>query len=162
MKQPLKAGGELDILTAEELRTEIEGLLSGYLRPPNEARPEGGANLSAAGAGQAEIYSVLVGMQFRLTRLLVTVGASSFGVPFAGSGGIDVFRGSGDALDLVDGTPYSSLPQVATWSRSNGPLFRGGERIVIGLSGGPALGQMFVRGMGFLEPLTDSLPVAGG
>lgn len=158
MKQLVKIGGrevELDLLTKEELHTEIEELISGYLRPPSQARPEGGVVLSAGGAGIAEIYTVPAGMMFRLTRLFVTVNGATFSAPLTSTGGIDVYRGSGNANDEIDGSPFSSLPQVATWNRSNGPLFRAGESIRVGIAAsGAASGQLFCRGAGFLEPLT--------
>lgn len=155
-KQTIKVGGrevELDVLTHEELRSTIEELISGYLRPPTQARPEGGAVLSGT-AGVAEIYIVPVGMQFRLTRVFVTVNGATFGVPIASTGGIDVYRGNGNFNDSLDGTPFTSLPQVATWNRSNGPLFRDGEAVRIGIAGAPANGQLFCRAAGYLESLT--------
>lgn len=156
-KQTIKVGGreiELDLLTKDELHTEIEQLLSGYLRPPAQSRPEGGVVLSGAGAGIAEIFVVPVGMMFRLTRLFVTANGATFGAALALSGGIDVYRGVGNSNDDIDGTPFAQLPQVATWNRSNGPLFRDSEAIRVGIVGGPANGQLFARGAGFLEPLT--------
>lgn len=161
MKQQIKIGGrdvELDLLTKEELHAEIEQLVSGYLRPPSQARPEGGAVLSAGGAGVADIYTVPLGMQFRLTRLFVTVNAAQFSAPVALTGGIDVFRGVGSESDEIDGTSFNSVPQVATWNRSNGPLFREGENVRIGIVAGAtaANGQFFCRGAGFLEPLIDN------
>lgn len=163
MRQKIKIGGreiELDLLTREELHTEVELLLSGYLRPPEEARPEGGVALSAGGGGIIDLYTVPVGMLFRLTRVYVTAGGATFLVPLAGAGGISVQRMSGSTGDEIDGSPFSSLPQVATWSRSNGPLFRDGERIGIAVAGGPANGQAFARAMGYLSPLTSELPYA--
>lgn len=162
MKQILKPNAELDILTAQELRAEIEHLLSGYLRPPEEARPEGGVALSAGGAGTIDLYTVPVGMLFYLTRVYVTAGNATFQAPLAGAGGISILRFSGSLGDEIDGTGFTSLPQVATWSRNNGPLFRDGERIGIGIAGGPASGQAFARAMGFLAPLSADLPWSDG
>jgi hypothetical protein len=159
MRQEI-AGKTIDTLTAEELRAELRSAMeffaSGYLRPPAYARPEGGVQLSAAGAGIiAELYTVDVGMIFRLTRLFVTCNAATFGAPLANAGGIDVYRSSGGINESIDGTPFASLPQVATWSKSYAPTFRDGEIVRVGIVGGPANGQLYVRAAGFLEPLTD-------
>lgn len=154
MKTTLKAGAELDVLTMNELRTVVEELVSGYLRPPAEARPDSGLQLAGGvTAGIFDLYVVDAGMQFRLTRLFVTVNNATFGVPVAASGGIDVYRGSGSINDALDGTPFTSLPQIATWSRSNGPLFRDGEIVRVGITGAPAGAQVFARAKGYLEPL---------
>ena len=154
-KQTVRIGGrdvELDLLTKEEVATTIEELVSGYLRPPASARPEGGAQLTGT-TGVAEIYVVPVGMQFRLTRVFVTVNNATFGVPVASAGGIDVYRGQGNANDPIDGIPFTSLPQVGTWNRANGPLFKDGEAFRVGIVGAPNNAQLFVRAAGFLEPL---------
>lgn len=150
-------GKEIDLLSREELaaelRSAVEFFVSGYMRPPQWSRPEGGVALTAGGAGIADIYVPPAGMIFRLTRLFVTASAATFGVPVSvSSGGIDVYRGVGSANDPVDGTPITSLPQIATWSRSNGPVFTEGEWLRVGVTGGPASGQLYVRAGGFLEP----------
>ena len=163
-KQTIKIGGrelEIDALTRDDLHAELELVLSGFLRPPLEVRPENGVVLDNTGAGIASIYRAKAGMQFRLTRVFVTVNGATFGVPLTGlTGGIDIYRSSGNANDPLDGTTFpstsapSSLPQVATWNRANAPLFRDGEELRVGIVGGPAGGQMFVRAAGFLEPIT--------
>jgi hypothetical protein len=161
-KQAIKIGGrdvEIDVVTAEELHNELrsafEFFAAGYLRPPQVARPEGGVILSAGGAGIAELYVVDPGMVFRMTRLFVTCNAATFGVPLSGlTAGIDVYRGSGAVNDPIDGVgPISTIPQVATWNRVNGPIFRDGEIVRVGVVGGPAAGQLFCRAAGILEPL---------
>lgn len=159
MKQQI-AGKEIDVLTREELRSELRSIVefyvSGYLRPPDQARPEGGAILSAGGVSvtpHAEIYVVDPGMIFRLTRLYVTVGSSTFAAPYAGSGGISIYRGMGNVSEEIDGLPFTSLPQVGTWAKSNGPYIRDGESLRVGITGGPANGQLYVRAAGFLDSI---------
>jgi hypothetical protein len=153
------AGKEIDILTKEELaealRSSLEFFASGYLRAPSYATPEAGVTLSAAGAGIADLYPVPVGMLFRLTRLYVTCNTATFGAPLALSGGISVYRASGPINAELDGTPFASIPQIASWSQSYAPTFRDGDLVRVGIAGGPANGQLFMRAGGFLEPLSD-------
>lgn len=166
-KQRIKVGGreiELETLTKDELETSLEQVLSGYLRPPSYVRPEGGGNLSGAGAGIFDLYPVQAGMMLRLTRLYVTVGTTTFAATLSGTFGISVYRGSGSVNDEIDGLgPVTSLPQVGTWSRSNAPTVRDGEILRVGIVGGPANGQFFARGAGFYETLAseDDLPYGG-
>lgn len=158
-KTKLTSGAEIETLTKEELRAELRSALeyfvAGYLRPPAEVRPEGGAQLAGgATTGIADLYVVPTGMQFRLTRILVTVNNATFAVPLSASGGISIYRGSGNTNDEVDGIPFTSLPQVGTWSKSVAALFRDGEIVRFGVTGAPANAQIYARAKGYLESLS--------
>ncbi len=166
MKQQI-AGKEVDLLVREELaaelRTAVEQLASGYLRPPQPVRARQGVEaLDGSGSGSVDVYRVDLGMMLLITRFIVEVpGSGDPETPFTSSG-YGLIQRNGEMLDFVSFVSFSGgLPAVATWNESNGLRYRDGEAVVFSCVGGPADKPLVVSFEGMLAPLTDAFAVQG-
>lgn len=167
MKQQLRAGAELDLLTAQELRTTIEELVSGYLRPTTPRRDEDGALAPAAGDLTLALPPVPRGMEVIYTRVIVEAPGSAFTIatPYNAAGAyLALMRNDIELLDFVSlvagaagggGIPYRFGP----WSNSNGIRVRDGEQLRCLVHVPPAAGTgLVLRGEGFLSPIASDAP----
>lgn len=165
MKQKLTAGAELDLLTEQELRTTIEELVSGYLRPTSPRRDEDGALAPATGDLTLALPPVPRGMEIIYTRVIVEAPGSAFtpATPYNAAGAyIAIMRSDIELLDFVSlvagaggGIPYRFGP----WSDSNGIRVRDGEQLRALIHVPPVAGTgLVLRGEGFLSPLGASEP----
>lgn len=169
MKQEIKVGGravELDLLTAQELRTTVEELISGYLRPTTPRRDEDGALAPAAGDITLSLPPVPRGMEIIYTRVIVEAPGSAFtpAVPYNAAGSyIALMRSDIELLDFVSlvagaagggGIPYRFGP----WSNSNGIRVRDGEQLRALIHVPPANAGLMLRGEGFLSPIAGGEP----
>ncbi len=164
MKQTLKAGAELDLLTAQELRTTIEELVSGYLRPTMPRRDEDGLISPVAGDVTLALPPVPRGMEIVYTRVIVEAPGSAYtpAAPYnVAAGYIAIMRNDIELLDYVSlvagaggGIPYRFGP----WSDSNGIRVRDGEQLRALVHVPPASTGLVLRGEGYLSPIQGAEP----
>ena len=159
MKVKLTPGAELDLLTADELRSIVKETKSGWRRPPLTVRPTQSVGLDSNGDAHgtihgAVLFEVPAGYSFLLHRLTVKPDGYTFGVPYTSATGY---------LDIVvselmrDGIPFAApgLPRVYTVGFSDGIFCNNGEVIRIDIHGGPANGVINLRGQGTLQPIIE-------
>lgn len=166
MKQRLVANAELDLLTADELRTLLQEYASGWLRPPQTIRPSGTIALDASGdsspavGGDANVgdavYMVPAGLRFRLHRIGIFPDGVVFGTPFtAANGYVEIQRGD----RAIDGFGFqvgsAGLPRVLTWGKDDAPEYAGNEKIGVLINAGPANTNVRVHLQGTLEAPID-------
>lgn len=159
MKVALKPNAELDVLTRDELREELEAIVARLHDRPAVVRPDEEGATDAGGELELEFYRVPMGMAFRLTRVYVVADGFTPAVPFNGAGGfLELLRGGvpivgvslvaaaaeGGRLPmtLVD----ADSPESAAW-------FANGEVVAIRITNGPASTGVGVRAQGTLEPI---------
>ena len=157
MKVALKPGAEIETLTREELRAELESLRLALARNPATVRAEEDGATAATGALTLPFYQVPMGMGFKLTRCAVFADGFTPAVPFNGAGAfLELLRndvpvafqslvaGAGGGLPfvLIDADSESS----AAWAGN-------GEQFAIRLTAGPASTGIIVRTQGVLEPI---------
>lgn len=164
MKQKLTAGAELDLLTAQELRTITEELISGYLRPDMPRRDEDGLLSGATGDVTLSLPPVPRGMEIVYTRVVIEAPGSAFtpATPYNAAGSyIALMRNDIELLDFVSlvaaaanggGIPYRFGP----WSVANGIRVRDGEQLRALVHVPPASTGLILRGEGFLSPLASA------
>lgn len=160
MKQRLQPGGEIDLLTADEVRDLIEQAIEPLRLHPARVRAEADAPTDAAGALTLEVYKVPPGMTFVLTRLLVRADGFTFAVPFNGAGAmLQVLRNDvvidGKSLVAAAVTPdgLSGLPALFTYGTDAGSFFSNGDAVAVRLTAGPLSTNVSARIEGRLSPL---------
>ncbi len=148
MRQKVVPGAELDVLTQEEMRA----LLKAELRTGVFERVVQAANgpLTAGGVGSIDAYTVPVGMEFRLCRVVVTADGFNYAAMFTNAaGGVTLLRDG----QLVDGFNLSlGLPNVWTAGSGSAPRFRNGQKVTVAIVGGPASANVTVNLEGDLFP----------
>lgn len=141
MKFALKAGGEVDLLTDDELGRRLDGFHAKLTRYLDER--EGSTLrqvalpilLDGSGDGSGTVFTVPVGFTAWMHRLTVDYPGSNAAAPK--SCDVRIF-GSGAAPSSLRDL-YGSLPAVFTASNERvAPMFRGGDLIVVQVTGGPA------------------------
>lgn len=162
-RQKVVPGGELEILTADELVRMIK-------RPEQVTRVRVPAALkvSAAGVVSGDVYKVPAGMEFDARRIVLTLtGPVLPNDPTAGGPGVVVsvnvtgayvaYTRSGQLIQY--GYPsYCSYPQVPgqeTWGDQQGPYLRNGEVFGIYAAGMTANGQLSVYLEGLLKLMSS-------
>lgn len=159
MKQPLKPGMELDLLTKDELEEVMVGLVSGYLRPPRAIREPSGVKLDSSGTGSFTAYTVEAGMELVLTRIEFSLDGYNARSPYQpASGGIDLYANE----QWRDGIPFASgftLPGVYTESDSRAIRLYGGQHLTVKVNALAAVANVGFRVAvcGFLAPLEPEL-----
>ena len=166
METEIRAGAVLDVLTADELKTVLEELASGYLRNPYRVRIEAGATTN--GSGDVLIDNVAQarpGFQLLVNRLEVTPDGYTFASPFApvSQGAVTVLRApaEGSSLgDVKDGYPFGastggSLPCVYSAGDDRAVDLVDQEVCQVQVTGGPTSTPVVVRGHGTMIPLPD-------
>lgn len=166
MKAQLRAGSEIDFLTAAELRETLKETLSGFLRPPQTERPEGAILLNASGhsviGGEAgpstvSVYSLPAGYRLRLHRAVFVPDGYTFGSPFTAAAGFLELRRNGlmQAGLGFAGTSVLApgLPAVLLAGSADGIEYLDGEDVQLYVSGGPASTSLSVRLQGTLQPI---------
>lgn len=165
MRAKLKSGAEIDFLTQDELHQTMQEMLSGFMRPPQTARPISSVPLNASGnscrdnnaqTGTAAgllfpVFKVPLGYRFRLHRATFHPDGTTFGAPFTSTTGyLDIARG-----DLMQsGISFASpgLPYIWSAGTADGIDYQDGEEVQILVSGGPASKTLSVRMQGTLDP----------
>lgn len=160
MKVALKPGAELDVLTRDELRDELEAIVARLRDRPATVRAEEDGRTTAAGAAEIELYRVPSGMSFKLTRLAVLAGGFSPAVPFQGAGAfLELLRNDVPVAwcSLVAGAAVApgALPMqlVDADSPESAVWYANGDVAAVRLTAGPASTDIIVRGQGILEPV---------
>jgi hypothetical protein len=144
MRQTIVPGGTIESLTEEETRDLVRQIYRETVE--NRVRAEGTATLDANGTGTVEVYTVPIGFEFEVRRVLIESDAGYFWVKTVPGGGqgatspivpIEFLR-SGESLGtphidnvIKTGTPQDEVwylfPHVDTWSKEQGPYIRNGE-----------------------------------
>lgn len=154
MKVKISPGQELEIVTPGELRG-ILGEIFPSRKGPQEQRPEEALKLDASGSGTVELYTVPVGMRFRLHWLTVDADDYTPAVPFTNAAGYGEILRGGRMRDFVNFSSASGgIPAV--WSSSVGIPYHESERVEFSIVGGPPSKVVVIRADGVLEPLTLS------
>lgn len=153
MKFKLVAGSEVDLVSPEELRTVLDEFVEQFQRSHSErvraafqAQTDGGGNLAL------DAYEVPIGMEFRLSRVVVQADGFTFAAPGVAGVALEIRR-NGVNGQLVDGQkPAVGLP----WSWSSGgspsPHYRNGETVTVHVLGGPVNVNVSVYVEGDLYP----------
>lgn len=153
MKVKLVAGSEVDLVSPEELRLVLNEYVEQFRRQHSERVRATLQNISD-GTGQVSIdaFEVPVGMEFRLSRVLVTADGFTFAAPSPAGVSIEIRR-NGSQGPLVDGAkPAVGLPWPWVAGGSPSPHYRNGETVTVHVVGGPANVNISVYVEGDLYP----------
>ncbi len=148
----LKAGAEADLLSEDELddrMTRSENFFAKLMREEEGEiivrsqtfTTDGSGNTTAFDGGAAQIYRVPVGFDAILTRLSVDYPGSNAATPTTCDVRIVADVNSPSSLVGLN----NSVPTVFTAGRNKGPIFRGGQRVSIAMTGGPHTTVISVR-----------------
>lgn len=139
MKFKLVAGQELDVLTEQELRTVLDEFVEQFERQHSErVRAPQQQLTDANGLAVLSVYEVPVGMEFRLSRVVVTADGQTFAAPGVAGVSIELRRNDRNGPLLDGAKPAVGLPWVWTAGGSPSPHFRNGESVLVVVVGGPA------------------------
>ncbi len=166
MLQELRAGAQLDILTADELRTEFEGVLSGYLRQPYRVRIEAGGTTDDDGNVIVdECLQARPGFQCLVNAVVVLPAGYTFEIPYTATvGAVQLLRAPAPGSTLGDvlrgyafgGTSGGSLPAVYTSGDDRAVDLLDQEVLQVQILEGPPDTTIMVRGHGTMIPLPDA------
>ena len=153
-KYALRAGAEIDLLTADELDTKLAKRMGEFAT--NLRDQEGATVIRTAapftlnGSGNtvgsnfpdncADIYRVPVGYDAFLTRLSVDYEGSSA----ASTVSCDVRVVADANTPAALRTLYDAIPSVYEASKSHAAVFRGGQRVGVSITGATANLQVYV------------------
>ena len=153
-KQQIVPGGTIDALTADELKQLIEALTRRDV--VERVRAQSNGKTDGTGFVVVEVYTVDVGMEFRLSRVVVEADGFSFAGLFTNAAGSVTIQRGADAAgkgQIEDGFNLAAgLPNVWTGSSGASPRYLNGEKVAIVLVGGPANTNVNVRIQGDLMP----------
>lgn len=158
MRQTLRPGAELELLTSSELQHALDAAVLRLAARPATVRAEDDAVTNAAGFVELEVYRVPQGMGFHLTRLLVLADGFTAAVPFNGAGAfLEVLRNdvAVDLVSLVAANPAGgSLPfKSDAHSEGAAPYYTNGDAVGVRITAGPVTTRVLVRLQGLLEPV---------
>ena len=144
-KFALKAGAEVDFLTDNELAARVDDLKDFFqelargqegetvVHSANSFVTDRSGNTATLPDGGGVVYRVPVGFDAFLTRLSVDFEGSNAASPTACDLRVVADQNTPAALRAI----FNLVPAVFDASRSHAPLFRGGQRVVVCLTGGP-------------------------
>lgn len=151
MKAKFQAGAEIDFVSPEEQAAQLVKLQH-FFRDmmrgqegetiSRSAAPfltDGSGNTSGLPDGGGGVYRVPVGYDAFLTRLSVDYEGSSAKSPTSCDVRIVADQNTPAALRAVNNT----IPTVYEASKSHAPLFRGGQIVVVSITGGPATTEIY-------------------
>jgi hypothetical protein len=149
VKKKLVPGEELDFLTP----AEAAALLQSVFREEVQERVHAQSPATATdntGAVSLEVYTVPMGMEFRLARVIVEADGVTYAAMFVNAAGsVTIQRGG----QVVDGFNLSAgIPNTWTSGKEAAPRYRNGEKVFIVVVGGPATRNMSARIEGDLFP----------
>lgn len=151
MKFKLVAGSEIDALTEDELRQVLHEFTERFeTEHADRARPSLQVATDANGVAQIDVYTVPLGMDFRLNFVHVSLDGYSYASMYKSAAGrLSILRNGQelDGFNLAAGIPN-------TWAEgaSSAPHFRNGETVTIRITGGPASTNLGVLIEGDLFP----------
>lgn len=142
----LRAGAHLTLLTSKEFASEMDRVT---LAVADVLRQEAGETVidqglpfktNSAGNGSGAVFRVPAGYDCYATRVVVDWPTAS-----AKTGGTAcTVRICADTVTAATTRAINNtIPSVYEASRSHAPLFRGGQLIVVGVSGGPHTQTLF-------------------
>jgi hypothetical protein len=159
-KTVIKAGAELDLLNADELRTVLSEVMAGQTRPRRHLTVPSGVALDANGLGTVKAYRVETGYRFALTRLEVTLDGTDMASPYnpGAAGAVDVYVDGRwrDGVPIGGSTGYI-LPVVLTTAPGQAIVCDDDALIEVRITGGPASTGALVTTSGLLDPIDPSL-----
>ena len=150
-KYALRAGAEIDLLTADELDTTLKKHLANFQADEREQVGEtlvksgttfvtdASGNTSSLARGGGSCYSVPVGYDAFLTRFMVDYEGSNASATVSCDIRVVADQNTPSALRAI----YNAVPSVYEASKSHAPLFRGGQHVVICITGGPHTTTMY-------------------
>jgi len=152
MRQTIVPGGSIEVLTQDEM-VKLISRPSQFTR----VRAPGNVILSATGGGDAEVYKVPAGMEFKVRRVVLTMSGNVPNDPNTGNvlltaaGKFVAYTRSGELIEY--GQPqYGAaiqVPGVQTWGSEQGPFLSNGEVfgvVAAGLTPGLSL-SVYVEGI---------------
>jgi hypothetical protein len=155
VRQLLKPGAELDLLTPGEAKSLFDELAARLAQRPATVRAEKDALTDAAGAVSFAVYQVPSGMAFHLTRLVVTIDGFTPAAPFTGAGAyLEILRNDVpvDFASLVagsDGLPRKFFAE----GLDSSAYYANGDAVAVRIVAGPANTRLLARLQGLLEPV---------
>ncbi len=164
----LKVGAEIGWITPEdlaqsnsEMKSFFEKLMRGeagetIVRAAGSFLTDASGNTSSLAAGGGGVYDVPVGFDAFLTRLSVDYEGSNANTPVACDLRICADQVTPAALRAL----FKSVPAVYEASKSHAPMFRGGQRVVVALGGGPATTALYVNVQVILTPRRQPITAA--
>ena len=168
-KFQLKAGAEVDFLTDEELGQRLDDLQAFFrdltrgqegetiTRTGGPFKTDGSGDTAYLPRGGGGIYEVPVGFAAFLTRLSVDYEGSSAASPQTCDLRVVADQNTPSALRTI----ADVVPNVFDASKSHAPLFRGGQVVVVCLTGGPVSTSIYCTVQVVLTPTkalgTDTL-----
>lgn len=162
MRVTIKPGEQFETLTPDELKRELDSLRLALARKPANVRAEEDGQTTATGAVTTEVYKVPMGMEFRLTRLVVLADGFTPAVPFQGAGAFLELLRNDVAItwqSLVAGAAVypGALPAVLVDadSESSAAYYANGDCVAIRLTAGPVSTRIIVRAEGVLNPFVE-------
>jgi len=144
-KFTLKAGGEVDFLTDEELGARLDGLRDYFAelvagqegetitRSADPFKTDGSGNTAYLADGGGRVYRVPVGFDAFMVRLSVDFEGSNAASPVSCDLRVVADQNTPAGLRSI----ANLVPNVFGESRSHAPLFRGGQAVVVCITGGP-------------------------
>lgn len=151
-KCTLKAGAQLDILSADEMAAQVDRIVQVYrdmeLARDGETVRHTGSSFKTDGTGGTSsgpyggygVYRVPAGYNALLTRLSVDYEGSDAASLVTCDVRICANQNTPSALRSI----ANALPNVFDASKSHAPLFVAGELVVVSITGGPASTTMYV------------------
>jgi hypothetical protein len=141
----LKAGANIELLTRDELASELTKVSNAFealtreqegetiSRAAGSFKTDPSGNTAYMGPGGGVAYTVPAGFDAYLLRLTVDYEGSTAVTPQTCDVRIVADQNTPAGLRAI----YNQVPAIFHASRSHAPLFRGGQRIVVCLIGGP-------------------------
>jgi hypothetical protein len=141
----LRAGAHLEFLTKDELADEVSHLKSFFTQLTREQEGEtilravapfstdASGSTAALAAGGGVAYLVPVGFDAFLLRLTIDYEGSNASTPQSCDVRVVADQNTPAGLRALN----NSVPTVFSAGRGHAPIFRGGQRVVVCLTGGP-------------------------
>jgi len=150
-KVALRAGAEIDFLNSEEMATHLKDLKDYFSKMTREEQgdtivragptfsTDANGNTSSLPAGGGVVFQVPVGYDAYIVRLSVDFEASNASSPTGCDLRVCADQNTPAALRSI----AAVVPNVFSSGRSHAPLFRGGQNVVVAITGGPATTVMY-------------------
>jgi len=142
----------LDLLTKDELREEIDRAAARLDQGPRRVRAAASGRTDAGGNLDLDVYDVNVGGEFALSRFVVKADDATAGVPIIAAAGFVNLLRSGILIDfygLAKRVGGLALPLVDTWGNHDAPFVRNGEILQVQVRGYSANMGVTVEIMGW-------------
>jgi hypothetical protein len=154
VKQKVIPGGEIDAVSGDEFQALVAALTRRDVVERVRAQENG--KTDATGFLVLDVYFPPLGMEFRLSRVVVEADGFSYAVMFTNAAGsVTIQRNAGpdghgqieDGYNLSQGLPN-------TWTAGSGsaPRYISGEKVTLVIIGGPANVNVNVRIQGDVMP----------